>query len=92
MAQKSNLAEAQARLFPKQAHQPVGISPTSWITLSVGDEQNPGLSRRNVSGIECLQDLVREAINEQRVAGIDVVVVNRDRLMNSTNFAQGLPQ
>jgi len=92
MTHESNLAETHARLFPKQAHQPIGVSPASWITLSVGYEQKPGVPRGNALFKQCLQNLVGEAIDQQGVAWIDIVVVNRDGWMKAANLAQRLPE
>ena len=92
MTHESNLAETHARLFPKQAHQPIGVSPASWITLSVGNEQKPGVPRGNALLNQRLQHPVGEAINQEGVAWIDIVVVNRDGWMKAANLAQGLAE
>jgi len=76
VTEKAYVAETQTRLLPKQTHESVRISPTFWITLSVGNEKNPGLPRRNTLRIEGPQNFLGEAIDEQRMAGSDVVVVN----------------
>ena len=52
----------------------------------------PGVPRGNAFCVECLQNLVCEAIDEERMAWIDVVVVNRDGWMKTANLAQCLSE
>ena len=77
---EADLGQPQAGLLPEQAHQAVGVGAGGGVALPVGDEQQPGLLRRDAPLRQRLQDLAGEAIDEQRVGGVDGVVMDRDRV------------
>ena len=46
VADEADLAPAQAGLLPEQPHQAIGVGTGGGVALSVGDEEEPGVPRR----------------------------------------------
>ena len=92
MADEADLAPAQAGLLPEQPHQAVGVGAGGGVALPVGDEEEPGLPRCDAPLLQRLQDLAGETIDEQRVRGIDGIVMDRDPGVPAPRGAQLLAQ
>ena len=78
VADEADLAPAQTGLLPEQPHQAVGVGACGGVTLPVRDEDKSGVPRCDAALLERSQDLAGETIDEQRVRGIDGIVMDRD--------------
>ena len=78
MADEADLTQAQTGLLPDQPHQAVGIGAHGRLTLPVGDEDEAGIARCDAALVKRPQDLADETIDEQRVRGIDRIVMDRE--------------
>ena len=92
VADEADLAPAQAGLLPEQPHQAVGVGAGGGVALPVGDEEESGIPRRDAPLLQRPQDLAGETIDEQRVRGIDGIVMDRDAGVPAPRRAQLLAQ
>jgi hypothetical protein len=88
VADEADLGPAETGLLPKQAHQTVCVGPGRRIAPPIGDQKQSRLLRWDAPLIECLQELAREALDEERVRRIDGVVVNGNRAVATARCAQ----
>ena len=92
VAHEADLSPAQTGLLPDQPHQAVGVGASGGLALSVGDEDESGVPRRDFPLVERPQDLVDETIDEQHVRGIEGIVMDRGPGVPAARAAQLLAQ
>ena len=92
VADEADLAPAQTGRLPEQSHQAVGIGTCCGFTLPVGDEHKSGILRCDAPLLQRPQDLDGETIDEQRVRGIDGIVMDRDAGVPAARSTQLLAQ
>ena len=91
VSDEADLAPAQTSLLPEKPHQAVRVSAGCGVTLPVGDQDEPGITRCDAALLERVQDLAGETIDEQRVGGIDGIVMDRDAIVPAAGRASSSP-
>ena len=92
MADEADLSPAEASLLPDQPHQSVGVGAGGRLALPLGDEDKSCVPRRDAPLVQRLQDRAGETIDEQRMRGIDGIVMDRDPGVPATRGADLLAQ
>jgi len=84
--QKCYVAPGHAQLLPQKAHQPVRLCAAAAIALTARDQQHPRALPANFLAREGLRDGFGEALDQQRMAAIDVIVKNLNVPMSAAEF------
>ena len=81
-----DLGLAQAQFLPDQPHEPVAFRATGRITMTARRQHQTTLRRQNSS------NLIRKGRYHQRMAHIDIVVMNRSVLRGAARFGKRLSE
>ncbi len=92
VADESDFSGSQAQTFPKQTHQAIALRAAGCIAMAAGGENQAHLLQRARVGWNGARHLIGETFDEQRMARIDIIVVECDVRVSPARFGQCLSQ
>ncbi|HUA18760.1 MAG TPA: hypothetical protein VMB25_08450 [Bryobacteraceae bacterium] len=77
VADEADFAGCQTELLPNQTHQPVRIGAAGRIAVAAGSQDQPNLLWGSCLSRYRARQLIGERLDDQRMSGIGVIVMNR---------------
>src|ERR1700674_3463081 len=90
VANEGHLGTGESQSFPEEPHQTVTLRAASGIALAARGENQPALLWRNLS--QSVRHLGTEGVHDQRMTGVDIVVVDERIGMAAALFRNPLSQ
>ena len=88
VADKADLAPAQTRLLPDQAHEAIRVGTRGGIALPISDQQESRLPWSDVAFLESTQKLASKTLDKQGMGEIYGIVPNQNSRVPASGSAQ----